>query len=182
MSIINRVVLQEYQYTIGNFGPNMATFEPGVAFACRRFVVTIHTNDGLSGSYAPHFGATSQILAQVKQMAPTLIGIRATQRELVFERLKLMFRHFDKAGIAVLDAALWDLAGKHYGASVAELLGATARDCPFTQARRQVKKHPADSIALRGMRSSLKRAWSTVLPHSRFIVFLMATRAPKSTS
>ena len=44
-------------------------------------------------------------------MAPMLIGLRAAQRELIFERLKLAFRHFDKAGIAALDAALWDLAG-----------------------------------------------------------------------
>tara|TARA_B100000676_G_scaffold311464_1_gene381427 strand:- start:1132 stop:2295 length:1164 start_codon:yes stop_codon:yes gene_type:complete len=149
VSIINRVVLQEYQYTIGNFGPNMATFEPGVAFACRRFVVTIHANDGLSGSYAPHFGATSQILAHVKQMAPTLIGIRATQRELVFERLKLMFRHFDKAGIAVLDAALWDLAGKHYGASVAELLGGYRERLPVYASTTPGQKTPGglDSVA-----------------------------------
>ena len=35
----------------------------------------------------------------------------------------MQFRHFDKVGIAALDTALWDLAGKKYGASISQLLG-----------------------------------------------------------
>jgi L-alanine-DL-glutamate epimerase-like enolase superfamily enzyme len=88
-----------------------------------KFVVTVETDEGLRGSYAPHYGASPQTLAQVNAMAPLLIGQPAEQRELIFERLKIAFRHYDKSGIAALDTALWDLAGKKYNASIAELLG-----------------------------------------------------------
>ncbi|MBT6277098.1 MAG: mandelate racemase, partial [Chromatiales bacterium] len=123
MSRIKRIKIQEYSYRLENFGPSISTFTAGVSMDATKFIVTIETDDGLSGSYAPHYGATPQALAQVKAMAPALVGVPAAQRELIFEKLKLAFRHFDKIGIAALDAALWDLAGKKHEASVAELLG-----------------------------------------------------------
>ena len=54
MSIIKRITIQQYAYRLENFGPNMATFTAGVAMDCTKFVVTIETDDGLSGTYAPH--------------------------------------------------------------------------------------------------------------------------------
>lgn len=123
MSIIRRITVQSYAYELEDFGPSMAVYSPGVACSFSKFVVRIETDDGLEGCYAPHFGATAHAMAQVHAMAPTLIGQDALERERIFERLKIGFRHFDKVGIAVLDTALWDLAGKRYGASIAELLG-----------------------------------------------------------
>ena len=148
MSIIKRIKIQEYAYRLENFGPNMATFTAGVAMDVTKFVVTIETDDGLAGSYAPHFGATAPILAQVKDMAPALIGMPATERERIFEKLKLTYRHFDKAGIAALDAALWDLAGKKYGASVAELLGGYRQRLPVYASTTPGQKTPGglDSV------------------------------------
>ena len=123
MSSIERIVVQAYTYELEDFGPSIMSYAPGVTLSLSKFVVTIETDDGLCGTYAPHYGASPQALAQVCAMAPTLIGRDALAREQIFERLKIDFRHFDKVGIAALDAALWDLAGKKYGASVAELLG-----------------------------------------------------------
>ena len=110
MSKIDRITIQTYRYTLGK-----AEFT--------RFVVTVDTDDGLSGSYAPHFGATPHAQAQVQEMARGLVGMDPEQRERVFERLKLSHRHYDKSGIAAIDTALWDLAGKKYGAPIARLLG-----------------------------------------------------------
>ena len=112
MSRIDRVTIQTYRYALGNSGREST-----------RFLVTIDTDDGLSGSYAPHFGGTAQAQAQVEEMARGLIGVEAEQRELVFERLKISHRHYDKSGIAAIDTALWDLAGKKYGVPIAKLLG-----------------------------------------------------------
>lgn len=112
MSRIDRITIQTYQYTLDNSGR-----------AFTRFLVTIDTDDGLSGSYAPHFGGTPHAQAQVEEMARGLIGVDAEQRELVFERLKISHRHYDKSGISVIDTALWDLAGKKYGVPIAQLLG-----------------------------------------------------------
>ena len=98
MSRIDRITVQTYRYTLDGL--------PGGK--PERFIVTIDTDDGLSGSYAPHFGATPHAKAQVLEMARGLIGMDPEQRERVFERLKLSHRHYDKSGIASIDTALWD--------------------------------------------------------------------------
>ena len=85
MSRIDRITVQTYQYSL-----------PGDKREHTRFIVTIDTDGGLSGSYAPHFGATAHAKAQVQEMARGLIGLDPEQRELVFERLKLSHRHYDK--------------------------------------------------------------------------------------
>ncbi|MCY4531016.1 MAG: mandelate racemase [Gammaproteobacteria bacterium] len=130
MSIIKRITVQTYTYQLDDFGPTIAIYQKGGSLDLTKFVVTIETDDGLSGAYAPHFGATLQALAQIKSMAPGLIGQNAEHREQIFERLKINFRHFDKVGIAALDAALWDLAGKKYSTSVAQLLGGSRQRLP----------------------------------------------------
>ena len=63
-------------------------------------------------------------------MARELIGQDAEHREQIFERLKNGYRHFDKVGIAALDTALWDLAGKKYGVPVSKLLGGYRQRLP----------------------------------------------------
>ena len=115
MSRIDRITVQTYQYTLD--------YQPGGRPQLTKFLVTIDTDDGLSGSYAPHFGGTPHAQAQVQEMARGLIGMDPEHRELVFERLKLSHRHYDKSGIAAIDTALWDLAGKKYGVPIAQLLG-----------------------------------------------------------
>ena len=123
MSRIDRITIQTYRYTLDDFGPSIAVYQPGGKLSLTRFIVTIDTDDGLSGSYAPHFGATPHAQAQVAEMAHRLIGLDPEHREHVFERLKLSHRHYDKSGIAAIDTALWDLAGKKYGVPIARLLG-----------------------------------------------------------
>ena len=68
--------------------------------------------------------------------------------EQIFERLKLGFRHFDKTGIAALDAALWDWAGKRYGVSVSELLGGYRERLPVYASTTPGQKTPGglDSV------------------------------------
>ncbi len=115
MSKIDRITIQTYRYALDT--------GPGRQPEFTRFIVTIDTDDGLSGCYAPHFGGTPHAQAQVQEMARGLIGMDPEQRERIFERLKLSHRHYDKTGIAAIDTALWDLAGKKYGVPIAQLLG-----------------------------------------------------------
>ncbi len=130
MSTIKRIVVQSFDYELEDFGANPMIFEKGGKHRFSKFAVTVETDDGHSGSYIPHLGGTGHALAQVKEMAPGLIGRDAEQREKTFEDLKLGWRHFDKLGIAALDAALWDLAGKKYDAPVARLLGGYRQRLP----------------------------------------------------
>jgi L-alanine-DL-glutamate epimerase-like enolase superfamily enzyme len=130
MSTIKRITVAEYTYELEDFGRAIWIFAKGGKLDVTKFVVSIETDDGLVGSYAPHYGASGHALAQVRAMAPALIGRDAEERERIFEQLKIGFRHFDKVGIAALDCALWDLAGKKYGASVSRLLGGYRRRLP----------------------------------------------------
>ena len=146
MSIIKRITVQTYTYQLDDFGPNMAVYKKGGSLDVTKFVVTVETDDGLRGAYAPHLGATGHALAQIQGMAPGLIGLNAEHREKIFERLKINFRHFDKVGIAALDCALWDLAGKKYGASVAQLLGASRQRLPVYASTYPGQKSPGGGV------------------------------------
>ena len=148
MSTIRRITVQTYRYELDDFGPNIGIFQKGGKLEQTRWVVSIETDDGHTGCYAPHYGATPQAEAQTKAMAPALIGRDAEQRELIFERLKNGFRHFDKTGIAALDCALWDLAGKKRGASVAQLLGGYRTRLPVYASTYSGQKSPGglDSV------------------------------------
>jgi L-alanine-DL-glutamate epimerase-like enolase superfamily enzyme len=105
VSTITNITVQTYAYELEDFGPG-GTYQRGGKIRLEKFIVSIATDDGLAGSYAPYFGASPQALAQVKDMARGLIGHDAEQRERIFERLKQSHRHYDKSGIGALDAAL----------------------------------------------------------------------------
>ncbi|MDA1301530.1 MAG: mandelate racemase [Proteobacteria bacterium] len=148
MSTIRRITLQSYTYPVPDPGTAIATQKRAGQVELSRFIVSIDTDDGHTGVYAPHYGATGHALAQIREMAPALIGRNAEHREQIFEYLKNRFRHFDKVGIASLDTALWDLAGKKYGASVSQLLGGYRNKLPVYASTTPGNKTPGglDSI------------------------------------
>lgn len=123
MSKITRISVHSYTYPIENFGRNLMTYEKGGSLDLTKFVVVVETDDGLRGEYAPHYMANAMSCAQVIEMAPLLLGRDAEHRSKIYEDVKIAFRHFDRAGAGALDGALWDLAGKKYGCSIATLLG-----------------------------------------------------------
>jgi L-alanine-DL-glutamate epimerase-like enolase superfamily enzyme len=147
MSTIDRITVQTYAYELPDFGRG-GKYQAGGSIRLEKFVVSIDTDDGLTGSYAPHFGAAPQTLAQVKDMARGLIGQNAEQRERIFERLKHSHRHYDKSGIAALDTALWDIAGKKYEAPIGRLLGGYRERLPVYASTAHGQKSPGglDSI------------------------------------
>src|SRR5690606_27406497 len=84
------------------------------------YVFTIETAAGVTGVYAGGVGAS---YAQVAMAAQYLIGKNALEREKIWNDVKRGLRKNDKFGLGPTDMALWDLAGKVYGASVSEFLG-----------------------------------------------------------
>jgi L-alanine-DL-glutamate epimerase-like enolase superfamily enzyme len=63
-------------------------------------------------------------------VADYLIGRDPLQRELIYNDLKRALRKHDRFGIGPIDIALWDIAGKLYGAPIAELLGGFRTSLP----------------------------------------------------
>ena len=67
-------------------------------------------------------------------LAPFLIGRDPMAREEIFDDLKREIRQWSGMGHGPLDIALWDLAGKKYGASISrDCWAATASGCRSTR-------------------------------------------------
>ena len=75
MSNIERITVQAYAYQLDHSGLVASDQSQGRARDLSNFVVTIETDDGLAGCYAPHWvGMSGHALAEVKEMARGLIG------------------------------------------------------------------------------------------------------------
>ena len=89
-------------------------------------VVRVKTDDGLEGvaGASTYLGATG-VAASVAEMRPLLIGEDPLYREKIWQRLnEVSILMVPPHSIAVLDCALWDLAGRAAGVPVYKLLGA----------------------------------------------------------
>ncbi len=131
MSKINRVEVSPFTYEVSGLGlPNHQglgvsnmEYVPGAKLTVSRYAIRIRTDDALTGEYVTHWVGTPASLAQSLMLAPHLIGRDPETREQIYDDLKRELRAYDHMGHGPLDIALWDLAGKKYGVSVARLLG-----------------------------------------------------------
>jgi len=120
---ITRIETTEFAYPLEDVGSdegfNLA-YEPGTTTERRLFAIEIHTDDGPTGKFV---GGNSPAFAQIHEVAEYLIGKDPLRRERHWSEMKRALRKYDRMGIGPVDIALWDLAGKHYDASISELLG-----------------------------------------------------------
>lgn len=131
MSTIDRIEVHEFSFQVANLGLESdgakavynIGYKPNSTIEIAKYALTIDTDDGCRGEYVTHWVGTRAALAQTLMMAPNLIGRDPEQREGIFDDLKREFRQYDHMGHGPLDIALWDLAGRKYGASVSQLLG-----------------------------------------------------------
>ncbi len=89
-------------------------------------VVRVKTDEGLEGvaGASTYLGATG-VAAAVAEMKPLLVGEDPLYRERIWQRLtEVSILMVPPHSIAVLDCALWDLAGRAAGLPVYKLLGA----------------------------------------------------------
>ncbi|WP_188894580.1 mandelate racemase/muconate lactonizing enzyme family protein [Microlunatus endophyticus] len=96
--------------------------------------VTIHTDEGVSGSSRTYFGrmpSSPAVLAKIidEQLAPVIIGEDPAFIRLIREKLRRLTDYQGTAGlssygISAIDQALWDLQGRALSVPVWQLLGA----------------------------------------------------------
>ncbi|MFA9518030.1 enolase C-terminal domain-like protein [Halopenitus sp. H-Gu1] len=128
---ISELELHEFTYKLDDVGMRHGhqAYDPGSVLEPPGFVLTVRTADGLEGHYRG-FYFVPPMLAQIRMASSDLLGRDPLEREDIWQDLWKGFRHLDHVGMGPIDIALWDLAGKHYGASVSELLGGTDEAVP----------------------------------------------------
>lgn len=128
---ITKIRVHTYAWQVQNLGVDYAGFnavyEPGARRALTGHVVAIETDAGVTGEYS---GGDAASMTQIGSWARYLIGRDPLQRELIHQDLKRANRKNDRFGMGPIDCALWDLAGKHYNASVSQLLGGWRTSVP----------------------------------------------------
>jgi L-alanine-DL-glutamate epimerase-like enolase superfamily enzyme len=122
--LITSIEVHEYAYRLPNLGSDYNGFnlvyEPGGHAEGRGYVIRILTDEGVVGEYA---GGSAADYALLPRFAHYLIGRNALERERIYTDVKRALRQVARIGLAPVDVALWDLAGKLYDASICELLG-----------------------------------------------------------
>lgn len=94
----------------------------------------IHTDTDLVGLGEPYLeGAPEAVIAEVRRLEPLVVGRDPLRREALWADLyrgNLGYRGgpVTMSAISGIDLALWDLAGKAAGVSVADLLGGRVND------------------------------------------------------
>lgn len=126
--IITKVDAIHFSYTLEDLGKDYNTFntvyEPGAKQNASGTILRIHTNKGIVGEHAFDGGPS---LAEIKIVAPYLIGKDALAREPIYNDLKRGSRHWAMLGMGIIDICLWDIAGKFYDEPLYRLLGGERR-------------------------------------------------------
>lgn len=127
VSTIRLVEIVDFEFEAPNlervgFG-QMLGFKRDSSIKVIRNAIIIETDDGARGEYVTNWGASPATRGEMEMLAPFLLGRNAFEREGLYDDLKREMRQWSGMGHGPLDIALWDLAGKRYGASVSEMIG-----------------------------------------------------------
>lgn len=134
MSKITAVDIVQFEFEVRNLGRIGAGqhvgYRKGAVLNVVKQAISIRTDDGLTGEYVTNWGGTPATNGEMDMLAPFLIGRDALAREEIHDDLKREIRQWSGMGQGPLDIALWDLAGKKYGASISEILGGHRKRLP----------------------------------------------------
>ncbi len=128
---ISKIEVQRFEYQIKDVGLepvlSLPVYEPGAVATMAAHAIRISTDLGVTGEYVASWGTDYVTLPMV---ARSIIGRNALDREGIYNKLKLTLRQHARMGMNMVDIALWDLAGKFYGAPIYELLGGNRTRLP----------------------------------------------------
>ena len=129
--IITKVEIHEYEYSLENMGRDYNGFnlvyEPGGKVTSRGKILRVFTDVGIIGEYA---GGSNAEYSTLPQFIHYLIGKSALERERIYSDVRRALRQVARIGIAPIDIALWDIAGKYYDAPIYKLLGGYKESIP----------------------------------------------------
>ncbi len=121
---ISKITLTKYSFVKKDLGTDYNGFnliyEPGATLEAGGYVLTIETAGGLKGEFV---GGQEADYSQLPKLAKYLLGRNALERERFYSDISRALRQVARIGLAPLDCALWDLAGKAHEVPLYRLLG-----------------------------------------------------------
>jgi L-alanine-DL-glutamate epimerase-like enolase superfamily enzyme len=128
---ITKIELHEYEFTQENLGTDYNGFNliytPGGKITRKGYIIRVLTDVGLVGEYA---GGRFSEYATLSSFIHYLIGKSALERERIYTDVRRALRQMAHIGLAPVDIALWDLAGKYFNAPISKLLGGYKTSVP----------------------------------------------------
>ncbi|MGI6379705.1 MAG: enolase C-terminal domain-like protein [Anaerolineae bacterium] len=125
--LITKIESVAFETTLHDLGRDYNGFnlvyQPGSVLTGTHKVLLIHTSAGVTGETL----AGGDCFATLPTYANYLIGRNALERERIYQDVKRALRQMARMGLAYVDIALWDIAGKLYDAPIWELLGGHIR-------------------------------------------------------
>ncbi len=121
---IERIEIHEYSWTLPDMGKDYNGFnlvyEPGNQQKMGGRILRVITDVGIVGEYA---GGSPTDYANLPSFWHFLKGHSALQRERIYTEVRRALRQSAHIGLAPIDIALWDIAGKLYNQPIYKLLG-----------------------------------------------------------
>ena len=133
---ITQLELVVFEHTVQDLGVDSGGFNPvyvkGSVSKARLGILKVYTDAGIVGVNP---GDSCRMIgggavAQLRYVAPYLIGKNALERERIYSDLKRALRQSDRTAVGAVDVALWDIAGKYHNAPVYQLLGGYRKTIP----------------------------------------------------
>ena len=129
--IITKIAVHEFEVTLRDLGTDYNGFNlvyaPGGSVTQKRHICRIFTDIGIIGEYV---GGSSTDYSTLPRFASYLIGKNALERERFYSDINRALRQVARIGLAPIDIALWDLAGKVHEAPIYRLLGGYKESVP----------------------------------------------------
>jgi L-alanine-DL-glutamate epimerase-like enolase superfamily enzyme len=129
--IITSIEVHQFWHEVTDLGTDYngfnTVYEPGKRARWTSYALRINTDAGIAGEFIAGGPAEA---GELSTYARYLIGKNALEREKIYNDVKRALRKRDKMSMGWMDIALWDLAGKYYGAPIYELLGGYRKKLP----------------------------------------------------
>ena len=126
---ITALEVHQFQFEMKDMarGTGVPVHAPGSSYDRTAYALKILTDIGVVGEYV---GGSAVDYASFPIFADYLMGKSPLERERIYRDVKHLTQQNARIGMAPLDIALWDLAGKYHNAPIHQLLGGYKKNLP----------------------------------------------------
>ena len=126
---ITKLEVHQFQHEQMDMAPgkHSSEYSPGSKAMRTSYALRILTDVGVAGEYV---GGQAVDYAAFPTFNSYVLGENPLERERIYFNAKHATRAMGRVGIAPLDIALWDLAGKYHDAPIHQLLGGYKKTLP----------------------------------------------------